>query len=598
MNKLLLLFIPIALVVIVPTPCLGNANYKNICLNSSNYNGSATVTVYGGATGTCDSRIASSSFQGKNFATLSCINDFDSGDVSSSGIAQELIRYFEPDCCTDKKSICWKDFSKLCKTPSNYNGDGMLGNYRCNYYLHSVSDIDWNDPANTTSDSVKHHIRLFGQSCCSDGKSVLHVDYSKLCEDPSEYDKDATWDKYGSGNANYCEEMLSHIQHAIERENLIIENVDTNACDDYLIEVNNGHKVNLLQYMEKNSECCGAKGMAKNGCLPDYSKICKTPGNYNGKKSVTIGHNTLNCDTAIQHGMYQHLDFATLKCDDFSNNHDLEVLLAPSCCSDGKSLCWRDYSKLCEDPSEYDKDAKWDKHASGNMNVCGKFLTSHIRQAIEKENLIIEDVDSNTCDDYLIESGYVYGGGENTGEKINLLRYMELKSECCGTKGMAKDGCPKNHGPPAILVVIVCICFCTIFVGIGIAVKHKYKKKNNRGGITVVQNGGIEMFQQTTTSSNQYVIANNNNNMLNGQVAQPVAMQYRQQQVPVYMIQHVSSQLSVGTSNNEAFAQIQDELGTQVNLIPHQQNATSSNVGTILPQPIEISPYKITKSKT
>ena len=64
------------------------------------------------------------------------------------------------------------------------------------------------------------------------------------------------------------------------------------------------------------------------------------------------------------------------------------------------------------------------------------------------------------------------------------------------------------------------------------------------------------------------------------------------------MIQHVSSQLSVGTSNNEAFAQIQDELGTQVNLIPHQQNATSSNVGTILPQPIEISPYKITKSKT
>ena len=60
--------------------------------------------------------------------------------------------------------------------------------------------------------------------------------------------------------------------------------------------------------MEKNSECCGAKGMAKNGCLPDYSKICKTPGNYDGKKSVTIGHNTLTCDTAIQHGMYQHLD--------------------------------------------------------------------------------------------------------------------------------------------------------------------------------------------------------------------------------------------------------------------------------------------------
>ena len=259
MNKLLLLFIPIALVVIVPTPCLGNANYKNICLNSSNYNGSATVTVYGGATGTCDSRIASSSFQGKNFATLSCINDFDSGDVTKSN-TQSLLRYYERDCCTDKKSICWKDFSKLCKTPSNYNGDGMHGNYRCDYYLHSQSGIDWNDPASTTSDSVKYTIKQVGTACCSDGKSALHV---------------------------------------------------------------------------------------------DYSKICKNPGTYDGTKSVTIGGGTNTCDDVISQGEYKNLNFATLKCDDFNSisKYDLENHYVPSCCSNKKSLCYRDFSKLCKDPS-------------------------------------------------------------------------------------------------------------------------------------------------------------------------------------------------------------------------------------------------------
>merc|ERR1712072_155183 len=146
-----------------------------------NYNGLATVTVHGGATGTCDAKIATSSFQGKNFATLSCSNDFDSGDVlNQNGMAAELIRYFEPDCCTDKKSICWKDFSKICKTPSNYNGDGMHDNYRCDYYLHTQSGIDWNNPASTTSDSVKYTIKQVGTDCCSDGKSALHVDYSKI----------------------------------------------------------------------------------------------------------------------------------------------------------------------------------------------------------------------------------------------------------------------------------------------------------------------------------------------------------------------------------------------------------------------------------
>ena len=64
--------------------------------------------------------------------------------------------------------------------------------------------------------------------------------------------------------------------------------------------------------------------------------------------------------------------------------------------------------------------------------------------------------------------------------------------------------------------------------------------------------------------------------MFNGQ---PVATQYGQHQFPVYMVQHVPSQLFEGTA-------------AQVNLIPLQQNTTE--VGTILPQAVEISPYKVT----
>ena len=351
MNKLLLLFIPIALVVIVPTPCLGNANYKNICLNSSNYNGSATVTVHGGATGTCDAKIATSSFQGKNFATLSCINDFDNGDtMNSNGIASELIRYFEPDCCTDKKSICWKDFSKLCKTPSNYNGDGMLGNYRCDFYLTTQSGIDWSDPSSAASADKQAFIVQWGKSCCSDGKSVFHDDYSKICKNPSTY--------IGTN---------------------IVTSMGTSNCDEVMF---------------------------------------------------------LNMKSETQY-TFRNKPFATLKCSDLKDSlYSLEKSVAPTCCSDKKSICDRDYSKLCKDPSTYNKDGKFSKDVTGDEdNVCGGYNFAKIMAVMKKNDLNISNVDSNTCADYDFLNG--------DGTTMNLLTYMEDMSTCCGANGggVAKNGC-------------------------------------------------------------------------------------------------------------------------------------------------------------
>ena len=266
MNKLILLFIPIALVVIVPTPCLGNVNYSNICLNSSNYNGSATI-----------------------------------------------------------------------------------GSYTCDFYLAYQSDIDWNDPASTTSEI---NVLQWGKYCCSDGKSVLHDDYSKICKNPSTY--------IGTN---------------------IVTSMGTNNCDEIMFLT----MISETQYMFRN------------------------------------------------------MPFSTLKCSDLKEQHailTLEKRVAPTCCSDKKSICDRDYSKLCKDPSTYNKDGKFSKDVTGDEdNVCGGYNVAKIMAMMKKKDLNISNVDSNTCADYDFLNG--------DGTTMNLLTHMEAMSTCCGANGggVAKNGC-------------------------------------------------------------------------------------------------------------------------------------------------------------
>ena len=85
---------------------------------------------------------------------------------------------------------------------------------------------------------------------------------------------------------NLCGNYLkSNILKSILKANLNISNVDSNTCADYNIESGDGSTVNLLEYMELKSKCCGANGggMAKNGCKAALDTTAFGP------KSISIG---------------------------------------------------------------------------------------------------------------------------------------------------------------------------------------------------------------------------------------------------------------------------------------------------------------------
>ena len=88
---------------------------------------------------------------------------------------------------------------------------------------------------------------------------------------------------------------------------------------------------------------------------------------------------------------------------------------------------------LCKNPSDYDGSGKWDKEDSESPD-CSSVLVSQFLQ-FKQLNLTLSDVDSNTCDDYILEV-------DDESNKKNILRWIQYDSECCGTGGAAKNGCP------------------------------------------------------------------------------------------------------------------------------------------------------------
>ena len=134
-----------------------------------------------------------------------------------------------------------------------------------------------------------------------------------------------------------------------------------------------------------------------------YAKICNDPNKYTGTRVTSKFGNARECNSLVYEVYEQKFgyidwtevsecaDIFSTSADDGHTGQDWTRYIGTECCSDGKSICHNDYSKLCEDPSEYDKDAKWDKH--GNSPSCGYMLSNNIESAIQKANLIIENVD-------------------------------------------------------------------------------------------------------------------------------------------------------------------------------------------------------------
>ena len=272
--------------------CVQANEFKYACKNSSAYNGNKLITAFGQSSQkSCDTWFSDLSVSGQILngyvwaANSSCtgnVNPLPTAPDSYGNTAELLVNKLtnEYGCCTDQKGICWVDYSRICKNPNNYVGSNTVNGNKCdavfpnlendnsgvktfaglNFATLSCKDISTKQAQVISYDNID-------TSCCSDGKSLCYQDLSKLCKNPSDFDGTAKWDKKGSGNTNVCSVYLSTQLRQFAQLNLTLNDVDSNTCDDYIMEKGDGSgKQNILRWIHDHSECCGSGGAAKNGC--------------------------------------------------------------------------------------------------------------------------------------------------------------------------------------------------------------------------------------------------------------------------------------------------------------------------------------------
>lgn len=159
-------------------------DYSKVCKDPSKYTPNATITGTGGAK--CGSFTVSQWHNITNWGSLQC-SDF-TGDPSDMQTAKGLLTssHWGLSCCSDKQNLCDKDYSKLCKEPSTYQGTKLWdsnSNLDCNTMIKSkvsFSAVDWTNPTCIST------MTAFSR-CCSNEKTICWKDNSNYCKNPSDY---------------------------------------------------------------------------------------------------------------------------------------------------------------------------------------------------------------------------------------------------------------------------------------------------------------------------------------------------------------------------------------------------------------------------
>ena len=110
-----------------------------------------------------------------------------------------------------------------------------------------------------------------------------------------------------------------------------------------------------------------------------YNKTCFNPSAYNGSASWnSTGGGPYTCDVwyATLSGTSQPLanvNWGTVTASTYPKTFDAiwrVNALTPTCCSDGKSLLWTDYSKSCYTNSAYNGSVSWTHPGGAGSNTC------------------------------------------------------------------------------------------------------------------------------------------------------------------------------------------------------------------------------------
>ena len=295
--------------------CSEAADYSSVCLDPADYNGSA---VYAGTT-TCDAYLTSSSgcvgCAGQVFENVSWPNPTCS-NFTATGPAMNLLTTAATICCGGKKSVCVKDYSRMCKDPSKYVGTNIAsGNVNCDNALAYFTDfpsgyfygINWsNDTCSAFTGNTRTNLDAYARLCCSDEKSLCAQNYSKVCKNPANYNGSAVYS--GTTTCDATMAIFTVPSPTIHQGQNIWENVSwpNPTCAEFADAPQ--YAGGLSPLMIIGDKCCSDK---QDMCAPApdaYKAICKTPSDYS--PNANIMGSSMRCEEFLRTYSFPTLPFA------------------------------------------------------------------------------------------------------------------------------------------------------------------------------------------------------------------------------------------------------------------------------------------------
>lgn len=192
-----------ALVILLVASSYASTDYSKSCKTPAAYNGSTDLTV-GSNTFTCDTWFTQYSTSGQPFNSVS----WASATCSDFSGNEGLLNMFATTCCSDGMSVCAADYSGSCLDPSKFSPTTSYASSgstpaTCQSWYDIKSgtgqvfnSIDWDAPVtcstfstakNSNGETARFMNFMLSGTCCTDGKSACHTDFSSLCKTPSTY---------------------------------------------------------------------------------------------------------------------------------------------------------------------------------------------------------------------------------------------------------------------------------------------------------------------------------------------------------------------------------------------------------------------------
>jgi hypothetical protein len=209
---------------------------------------------------------------------------------------------------------------------------------------------------------------MFKDDCCTDGKSITYVDYSKFCKTPSTYTGTATLTG-SDGTPATCDVWLGIYSGTSQP----LENVNWGTVTASTYPTNNGVAALL-------GPICCSDGKSITYTPPtDYSKSCYNNSAYSGSVSWThptedVGSNTcdgwydLFSDATNGVASMKTINWTTVTASTYPTDAEAVervTMLSPACCSDGKSILWTAATTTTSAPGLDESSSK----SSSGMNV-------------------------------------------------------------------------------------------------------------------------------------------------------------------------------------------------------------------------------------